>query len=575
MAIEEVIKLRTETSGAESVKSIRQEIRAAQQEALQAARSFGEFSPEATKAAKRVAQLKDEMGDFQQRVASLNPDRFQAIAGIAQGITGGITAATGAMALFGGESEEVNKILVKVQGAIAFSQGIQQVLDLRNSFGAVATVIRTQLVTAFSTLKGAIISTGIGALIVGAGILIAKFSEMGDAAEDAAKDVKELMDTLAPLEDVEEQQAKKRIAILKGFEGTEQQIFETEQERFNQRISNIQRLSDETAKNDEERNAFARQIIAIQNEQEIHFLNNQAENRKKDRENQKKHQEEVLAQQKEAYEARLQLEQEFQSLLADLQEEQDKNIAAGLKTSEEIAFQLMQQRADGREREQRELQKWYNEQIQNQFLTGQARLDLQALLREKSLEIDKKYDDQKRVHDQTEADKQLADKKRQHDQELAAEKANQDALKAAREAGFNSTSQLLGSISQLFEEGSAKQKAFAIAQVLVDEAKAIAGVIAGASQAAAATGPAAPIAFAAYVAAGLATVASSFKKVKDILGTSSQTGQVTAPKALSPVTESFTGGSDEIGGSMRVYVTEGDISKTQSKVARNRNVSVI
>lgn len=577
MAIEEVIKLRTETTGAQSVKSLRQEIKETQAEAIQAARSFGEFSPEATKAAKRVAQLKDEMGDFQQRVAALNPDRFEAIATVAQGITGGITAATGAMALFGGESEEVNKILARVQGAIAFSQGVQQILNLRNAFGAVATTIRTSVVTAFSTLRSAILTTGIGALVVAAGILISKFSEMGDAAEEAATEVKGLIGELDKLNEVEDTAIDKRIAVLKGFEGKENEIFELEQQRLKNRIANIKELQQALNLSEEEKQAFAKETIKLYDQLDIGRLNFQAENRKKTRDAEKKHQEELLAQQKEAYEQRLQLEEEFQGLINDLLDEQDKEIADGLKASEDINFQLQQQRADGREREMRDLKKWYDEQAANQELTGQARLDLQELLRLRSLEIDKKYDDEKKAKDDAVAKEKL-DKKIAEDKKLVEqEKQTQDALKAARQAGFDSASQLLGNISQLLEQGSAQQKAFAIAQVLVDEAKAIAATIAGATTAAAAGGPAAPFLLGAYIASGLATVAANFKRVKDILKTSQSSAapQGTTAKPLSPVTESFTSGSDEIGGSMRVFVTEGDISKTQAKVSRNRNVSVI
>jgi len=109
------INLEAKTKGTESVKSLKTQIREATAEAVLLARKFGEFSPEATAAAQKVAKLKDEMGDFQQRVAGLNPDKFQAIAGVTQGIAGGISAATGAMALFGAESEDAQKTLAKVQ----------------------------------------------------------------------------------------------------------------------------------------------------------------------------------------------------------------------------------------------------------------------------------------------------------------------------------------------------------------------------------------------------------------------------------------------------------------------------
>ena len=160
------VKINASTGGTESVKSLKAQIREATNEATLLAQKFGEFSPEATKAAQRVAQLKDEMDDFKQRVEGLNPDKFQTIGRVVQGVAGGIQAAQGAMALFGSESENLQKSLLKVQGAMALAQGVQGLMDLKNVFGALATAA----VQSFATIKAAIMSSGIGAitLLVGA-----------------------------------------------------------------------------------------------------------------------------------------------------------------------------------------------------------------------------------------------------------------------------------------------------------------------------------------------------------------------------------------------------------------------
>lgn len=160
------VKINASTGGTESVKSLKAQIREAVNEATLLAQKFGEFSPEATKAAQRVAQLKDEMDDFKQRVEGLNPDKFQTIGRVVQGVAGGIQAAQGAMALFGSESENLQKSLLKVQGAMALAQGVQGLMDLKNVFGALATAA----VQSFATIKAAIMSSGIGAitLLVGA-----------------------------------------------------------------------------------------------------------------------------------------------------------------------------------------------------------------------------------------------------------------------------------------------------------------------------------------------------------------------------------------------------------------------
>jgi hypothetical protein len=178
MATEEIaLKITTDASQTEkSVKSIRQELREAQQSAVSLGRQFGELSPEALAAAKKVANLKDEVGDLKQRIDALNPDaKFKAFSASLQGVAGGFAGVQGAIGLFGTESAELEKQLLKVQSALALSQGLDSLLEARDSFKTLGAIVKTNVVSAFSTLKGAIIATGIGALVVGVGLLIANF----------------------------------------------------------------------------------------------------------------------------------------------------------------------------------------------------------------------------------------------------------------------------------------------------------------------------------------------------------------------------------------------------------------
>lgn len=181
MAQEEIaLKITTESSQTEkSVGTIRQQLRQAQQEAVDLARKFGELSPEAIQAAQKVANLRDEFGDLQKRIDTLNPDaKFKAFSQTLQGVAGGFAGLQGAIGLFGTESAELERQLLKVQSALALSQGLDSLLEARDSFRTLATLIRTNVVSAFTTLRGALIATGIGALAVGVGLLIANFEKV-------------------------------------------------------------------------------------------------------------------------------------------------------------------------------------------------------------------------------------------------------------------------------------------------------------------------------------------------------------------------------------------------------------
>jgi hypothetical protein len=160
------------------VKNFKQQLKEAKNEAQQMVITFGEFSNEALAAQKKVAELSDKMEDFNDRVKALNPDKFAKVQTVVNGVASGFAAAQGAMALFGNESEDLQKTLVKVQGAMALSQGLEGLGKIQQQFQTLAKDGVQALIQSFSTLKGAIISTGIGALVVALGYAIANFDKL-------------------------------------------------------------------------------------------------------------------------------------------------------------------------------------------------------------------------------------------------------------------------------------------------------------------------------------------------------------------------------------------------------------
>ncbi len=217
---QETIGIKVEIQGGESVGSLKKQLREAQQEVQAMSDKFGATSNEAVKAAKRAAELKDAIGDAKALTDSFNPDRkFQAFASSLQGVVGGFTAVQGALGLVGVESEEVEKTLLKVNSAMALSQGLNSLLEARDSFKNLGAVIQSTALfqkannaatvtaialqkafgvatvgtgRAFTILKGAIAATGIGLLVVGLTSLISKISEWTSESEKAAEAQKKL-----------------------------------------------------------------------------------------------------------------------------------------------------------------------------------------------------------------------------------------------------------------------------------------------------------------------------------------------------------------------------------------------
>lgn len=199
MAVEVVIDLNTNPDKAnQGVGSLRQQLKLAIADAQSMAEKFGETSQEAVNAAKKAAALKEQISDINDTINALSPEaKFNAVIGVAQGIAGGFAAAQGAMALFGAESENVQKALLKVQSAMAIAQGLNDIKGLSDGFKNLGIVIRSSslymkaaaavqatynAVVGLSTgaLKAfrlALVSTGIGAILVLVGSAIAYWKE--------------------------------------------------------------------------------------------------------------------------------------------------------------------------------------------------------------------------------------------------------------------------------------------------------------------------------------------------------------------------------------------------------------
>lgn len=130
----EVISFAVDITVQEAIQqtgSLKQAIREAEKQATALAEQFGATSIQAINAAKNTAKLREALSDVKQTIDALNPEaKFKAIGQVASGIAGGFSAAQGAMALFGSESKDLEKTLLKVQGAMALSQGINELRGL-------------------------------------------------------------------------------------------------------------------------------------------------------------------------------------------------------------------------------------------------------------------------------------------------------------------------------------------------------------------------------------------------------------------------------------------------------------
>jgi hypothetical protein len=202
-----------------SVGSIKSQLKEATAELIAMREKFGDTSDEAVAAAKKVGKLKDSIGDAKEMADSFSPDqKFKAFGSALQGVAGGFAAVQGAMGLMGSESKDVEKMLLKVNSAMALSQGIDSVIRSGDAFVTVgkklmAFNIVQKVVTAAQWLWNAAMEANpIGAIIIAVTALIAGIAALTswfmDNAEAAKQNEKAVNEQTKALENQAKQLQK-------------------------------------------------------------------------------------------------------------------------------------------------------------------------------------------------------------------------------------------------------------------------------------------------------------------------------------------------------------------------------
>ena len=626
-----------------SIDKLTAEVKEFQSIALEAGRT----SPIGREFLQKAAAAKDKLTDLQNETKRLADDNRN-LSGAIQGIGVGVSAfagVTAASAAFGGENEELQKSLVKVTAAMTLMNSVQQIqvafqkesalmaflltarLKVQSiatgalaSAKSVLTAVTNTSSKALKAFKVALISTGIGAIVVLIALLIANWdsltSSIGDStaaqkanveateqAVDAVGDELSAMDklqnklgdtTLTREEQVDavkalqeeypdllsnvdaekdgldavnealelnsslllERAKLEAIASLRAEQFKEKINAQVEAQTEQnigwtawaagmsigidaQEVANAQTAVSIKANNDqidvldelsgeiednikayEDQGAAigdvgqraivlsnvlkgASQALEATNKRSDEAAKKRAAARKKAAAERKRQLDKDAADSKKAAEEQEKLQADFEAREIELEGQQAAklkelklaNMEAGLEKDRELAQAAFENKI---------LQ--LNEQG---LLTLEVEKELAIKRNEELAAIDKKGTDAKEAADKVKDAKELA----------AAKK-----LKDAKIGFAQSTVDAAGALATLLikdaKKSEAAQKAIAVTQLLIDQAKAIGSVIAGAASAAAAGGPAAPFLIAGYVASGLATVATAITSAKQILGAS-------------------------------------------------------
>jgi hypothetical protein len=573
----------------------------------------GELKGEAfEEAAKRAAQMKDQMDKVNKTVKNLANDnkRLDAFVTTAQGIVGGFAAAQGAAALFGSENEDLQKTMVKLQAAMTLMNGLQQVSNLLRKESALNTVLlgkanvtaattTTGLTTATKLLRVALISTGIGAIVVGIGMLIANFDKVKKAVLDfipglsrvaelfkivknavtdfigVTSDATRAVDNYQLAFDNLAQSIDDQIAMLEAQGASEEEIHKLRRQRLDEEFKLMNRkraLNGELTQEEKDR---AKELDLLNAQ-----LNTQANKREDKRQadvekSLAEHGERMAAIAKENAAKRAAAEQvDIERRLQLIQDEETREMAL-LKNRQALELAAAKERGE------------------NIRLLEQLQFDEEMALQE---EFDAKRREQAAAEEEARKQAnaaQVAAEKEKNDliikagieanaKLLADEKAKDEALLAAKEAFSNQTISILTSLSNLAKDNSKTQKALALSAIAVDTGTAISAAVANSQKNPlnAATGG---VAGAVQFATSLAQILSGAAQAKRVLqggqvrGAGASVGNTRTSTELQPPTQINRDIQlqDRGGSQQRVFVLENDITKSQDRIVRIKANSTI
>lgn len=419
----------------DSVKDLRQQFNEVEDALFEMAGAGKQNTQEFRNLQKEAAKIKERVDDLNESIDLLKPEaKLQAVANIGAGIASGFAAAQGAASLFGSESEDLQKTLLKVQSAMAIAEGVNGLAGLSDGFKVLGNIIKTNPLMLITTIVLGI-GTALFALKDKIAVVGKAFDFFGGVINNVIESVKSFTDWIG-------------ISSFKADEANEKLIANAEKakaaitERYDAEIRAAKRAGKETEEIEESkiRNLY------LQNNKQIVALRDLG-NKRTDEQN--KQFIELVNQNKEYY----------QDLL-DLEDAQNDKIAEKQKQANEKAKERAKkkQEEDSQKRLEENL-RLINEWEESQRISDELSEEARKKENERQRLIQEEYETNAKQNEEFEYKLYLEKKKRRELEELGHKQLELQKVEWAKQ-GLT----LISDLNELFagKSEAAQRKAFEI-----------------------------------------------------------------------------------------------------------------
>lgn len=214
----------------QSVAGLRNEIKSLKDQLVGLDEGTKEYNDTLLELGDKMHQLKEINEQVRQTTTDFG-DRLSNVRGTITGLTGAFQTVLGSLSLLGVNLGDDVKMLKMLQSAMSITQGVAAIDSGVKAFKALSISIKAST-AAMSGLKKALLSSGIGAVVLLVGALASGLLDMGKDSEDATESARKGFEKLKGEISGTDRELQRLLKRMKAEGATEEELYNTQLENL-------------------------------------------------------------------------------------------------------------------------------------------------------------------------------------------------------------------------------------------------------------------------------------------------------------------------------------------------------